>query len=243
MQIFYNNKSQVFTFPLTIDGVPVTGTTAQLILTVSNTVLNFVCTIDGEGNCTVTIPPLLNYNVLGKGNMVLQVTQGEEVWTAFQDVLDIQIPIDLAFGEFTTQTDYDSQDLTYLQSWRIKKPYNESPYLVLLGSKFNIAIGDTKPDLKFFVFKLGEQFGDPIPLPNMSSYVITIKVYDYNCNLIAFGPASSLDQLSGQITYTFTPFDFITDGIYFFEVEFKNPGGMVFTLPESNIKNEIIVRT
>ena len=242
MQLFYNNKSKNLNFLLKIDNSPLTDVTAKFIIKVNNNIINFAANIDELGNCSVTIPPLYSYNVLGIGTLQLEVAQNNLIYYPFSDEIIVQNPAGLDFSQFATDINYDSQDLLSSPTWRNKHVYNSSPYLVLPDLKFNIAIGDTKPDLKFFVFKLGEKFGDPIPLSNLASYTITIKIYDYNANLIAFGPASSIDVSSGEITYTFNPFDFIQSGIYFFEVEFKGTNGDVFTLPESNIKNEIIVR-
>ena len=146
------------------------------------------------------------------------------------------------FEEYKNRKNYDCIDIINKQNDLSKLPYNENPYIIVPGFKFNMAIGDTKPDLIFFVYKLGEQFGDPIPLPNLKVYNIVVKIYDYNSNLITFNKINKFDQNSGQINYCFNSLDFIQSGIYFFEVEFTDKNGSTFTLPESNIKNEIIVR-
>lgn len=242
MTTFYTDKSKLFSCLLEVDGAPLSEASARLILEVNGREFIFDCTIDNLGNCTVTIPPLVSYNVLGIGTMTLEVEVEDVLFVPYTDTIEVLVPTTSGYNDFISQTNYDGEDLLYRPTWYNKKVYSETPYIVLPNLKFNIAIGDTKPDLKFFIFKLGEQFGDPIPFPNLDTYTITVKFYDYNSNLIAFGAPSAINQRSGEIIYTFSPFDFAKSGIYFFEVELMDENGSVLTLPESNIKNEVIVR-
>jgi len=241
MQIFYTDISKLFECDIQIIGAPLTDATARLIFDIGGKEFSFNGSINSVGHCVFNIPALGDYNVLGAGNLTLEVVVDNVLFKPFTDTINVQDSNGSDFLSYIQTTDYDSADLIDNPTWKVKRPYNEAPYLVLPDLKFNMAIGDTKPDLKFFVFKKGEQFGDPIPLPNMSSYTIVIKVYDYNSNLITFGSTTNIDQLSGQISYTFGPLDFIKSGIYFFEVEFTS-SSQTFTLPENNVRNEIIIR-
>lgn len=241
MRIFYTDTPELFECLLQVDGAPLTDATARIIIACDGKEFIFDCDIDINGNCTVTIPELVDYDILGLGTIQLEVTVEDVVFYPYQDSIEIRVPTDSGFNEFIEDANFDGVNLLTSPTWKNRKVYSDEPYLVLPGLKFNIALGDTKPDLKFFVFKRGEQFGDPIPLPNIVNYSIVMKIYDYNNTLVAFGPVTVYDQSSGQFTYTFNALDFIKSGIYFFEVEFTSDTN-TFTLPKTNMKNEIIVR-
>lgn len=241
MQIFYTDISKIFECDIQVIGAPLTDATARIIIDINDREVVFNGSINSIGHCVFNIPPLASYNILGQGILTLEVVVDNVLFKPFTDNITVKDSNNSDFISFTQNTDYDSSDLIDNSTWKTKRPYDEAPYIVLPSLKFNMAIGDTKPDLKFFVFKKGEQFGDPIPLPNMSSYTIVVKVYDYNSNLITFGTTSTVDQLSGQVSYTFGPLDFIKSGLYFFEVEFTS-SQQTFTLPGTNIRNEIIIR-
>lgn len=243
MQIFYTDISKLFECDIQIIGAPLSDATARVIFDIGGKEFSFNGSINSIGHCVFNIPALGSYNVLGPGNLTLEVIVDNVLFKPFTDTINVQDSTGSDFLSFIQTTNYDSVDnIDSNYTFLTKKVYNEAPYMVLPGLKFNIKVGDTKPDLKFFVFKLGEQFGDPIPLPGLAGYTITIKVYDYNYNMVCYGPATFYDQVSGQITYSFSALDFTVSGVYYFEVSFVDDNNLSFTLPESNIKYEIIVR-
>lgn len=144
-------------------------------------------------------------------------------------------------GFSTFQSDYDKVNRIDTPTWTKRKVYDDRPYLILPNYKFNMKIGDTKPIFKCFVKKAGEQFGDAITLPNLDTYTITFKVYDYNDNLVFMGPMVASNTDAGELTYVFSSLDFSQAGLYYCEVELTN-GSNTFTLPDTHIKYEIIVR-
>jgi len=144
------------------------------------------------------------------------------------------------FNTFTT--DYDKVDLIDINTWAYKKTYDEKPFLVVPNYKFNLKLGDTMPCFRCFVKKLGEQFGDPITLPNLDQYVIYLNVFNYSDNIIFKGRMNIVNLSLGELGYQMTHLDFSCAGVYYAEVEFTDPNGMIFTLPDTHIKYEIIVR-
>lgn len=139
------------------------------------------------------------------------------------------------------ESNFDKVNWIDTPTWANKKPYDETPYLILPALKFNLVLGDTEPDLMVFVKKNGEQFGDPITLPNLEDYTITIKIFDKTNKLVTTGPMTINDLNSGQIKYSFTSFDFMESGTYYYTIQFLKDD-RVFTLPASNVKHLIIVR-
>lgn len=241
-QIFYTDISKIFECDIILENAPLTDVIPRLIFKVSNRTFMFSGTIDGLGHCTFLIPALGSYNIIGTGTINLEIVVENVVFEPFSDTIIIKQSNGSDFNTFIGTTNYDGVNLNDNNyTWLNKKVYNEAPYIVLPGKKFNIKLGNNKPDLKFFVFKLGEQFGDPIPLPNLSTYTITLKVYDFNYKIVCMGLVTIKDQISGQLSYTFDILDFSESGVYYFEVEFVSSENS-FTLPDSNIKNEIIVR-
>ena len=143
------------------------------------------------------------------------------------------------FDEF--ESNYDKVNRIDTPTWTTKKVYDETPFLILSSLKFHLALGDTGPDLMVFVKKNGEQFGDPITLPNLDEYAITIKFFDKNNKLVTVGTMQVNDLESGQIKYSFSPFDFMQPGIYYYTVRLEREGNS-FTLPASNVKHLITVK-
>ena len=241
-QIFYTDIPKLFECDISLSNAPLTDAITRVIFQVGGKKFMFSGTVDGLGHCTFTIPPLGSYNIIGSGTMSLEIIVETEIFEPFSDSISIVQSNGSDFNSFTAETNYDSvNNIDGNYTWLNKKVYDEAPYMVLPGKKFNIKLGDNKPDLCFFVYKLGEQFGDPIPLPNIAQYTITLKVYDFNYRLVCMGNVVNWNQRTGQITYGFHHLDFSESGIYYFEVEFSCRDKS-FTLPTNNVKYEIIVR-
>lgn len=240
-QIFYTDIIKLFECDITLENASLTDAIPRIIFSVGKRKFIFTGTVDGAGHCVFIIPPLKSYNVLGAGTMNLEIIVDNVLFEPFSDDILIKDSTNSDYESFNSETNYDSTNVIDNPSWMNKKVYNEDGYLVLPGKKFNIKLGDNKPDLIFYVFKAGEQFGDPIPFPNFAKYQITFRVYDFNYKLVCQGPVIYQDQRSGQLKYTFHHLDFSETGIYYFEVEFKCRD-KTFTLPSNNVKYEIVVR-
>ncbi len=241
-QIFYTDIPKLFECDITLENAALTDAIPRIIFNVGGKKFMFSGVVDGTGHCIFNIPPLGTYNIIGSGTMNLEIIVDYVVFEPFTDTITIMQSNGSDFDSFTGETNYDSvNNIDGNYTWLNKKVYDEAPYMVLPGKKFNIKLGDNKPDLSFFVYKLGEQFGDPIPLPDLAQYAITLKVYDFNYRLICMGPVVKQNQRTGQLTYTFDSLDFSESGIYYFEVEFLCRYS-TFTLPTNNVKYEIIVR-
>ena len=144
-----------------------------------------------------------------------------------------------SFDEF--QSNYDKVNRIDVDTWTKKKIYDESPYLVLPALKYHLKLGDTS-EFKCSIMKLGEQFGDPIGLPGLEDYSITLKVMDFNYNVVCIGNMNVIDANTGQVGYVFSPLDFSNNGKYFFEIMLVGEDAS-FTLPGQSIRYEIIVRS
>ena len=242
MQIFYTDISKVFQCNISVTGAPIIDATARLVVSVSGKEFIFNGSIDAFGVCTFNIPPLGTYNVIGSGTINVEVIIDGAIFNGFSDTILVEQSGGSDYNSFTTTTNYDSvNNIDYNNTWLIKKIYNEQPYIILPSDSFSIKVGATLPSLKLFVMKLGEQFGDPIPLPNLNNYTIVLKVYDYNHSLVCFGNVTTFDQTNGQLTYNFSPLDFFTSGVYFMEVELTFSGSTL-VLPCDSKKLQIIVR-
>lgn len=144
-------------------------------------------------------------------------------------------------GFDTFLTDYDKVNWIDTKTYTKRKVYDDKPYLILPNFRFNVKLGDTLPIFKCYVKKCGEQFGDPISLPAIDTYDFVIRVYDYNNQIIFVGDMEVTNADLGELSYTFKNLDFSQAGIYYCEIEAKSSLG-TFTLPDTHIKYEIIVR-
>ena len=65
--------------------------------------------------------------------------------------------------------------------------------------------------------------------------------FDKTNKLVTTGQMIVNDIISGQIKYSFTQFDFMESGTYYYNIQFSKDD-RTFTLPASNVKHLIIVR-
>ena len=240
-QVFYTDITKIFECDITLSNAPMTDVIPRLIFNVGGKTFIFTGTVDGLGHCVFEIPPLGIYNVLGTGTVTLEIIVDSIVFEPFSDTVTVMQSNGSDYNSFVRETNYDSQNLIDNPTWLDRKVYDDCAYMVLPGGKYNIKLGDSKPDLQFYVFKSGEQFGDPIPYPNLEQYAVTLKVYDFNYKLVCMGPVIRKDQRLGLLVYSFHHLDFSESGVYYFEVEFLCRFN-TFTLPGNNRKFEIVVR-
>lgn len=145
------------------------------------------------------------------------------------------------FDDFKEQVDYDIKNVIDSDSWKEKKIYDESPFLVLPNTKFNIKIGALLPKYVVYIRKRAEQFGDAVGY-DLTDCTINLIVYGKDGNAIIKDTMQVTNKKLGEVTYTWKPFDLQQVGFYTANIEviLPNNGGN-FILPNSNIKAEIIV--
>lgn len=147
------------------------------------------------------------------------------------------------FNEF--ESNYNKINNIDNDTWRKKKTYAETLYLVFPEPRLFVKLGDNGTKLRCYVKTLGEQFGDPIPMPEMDLYNLTVRVFDKNNNLASQGIPVK-DVTTGEVIYSFSALDFTKKGLYYAQIFLNKPEDgdnpeVSIILPSSNKKYEIIV--
>ena len=118
---------------------------------------------------------------------------------------------------------YTTRALDELTSHLNKKHYDSNIYTVFSNHNFNIKVGNTEPKFICYIKHLGEQFGDPLPYSVSSPTTVVFRCTSQTGTILVNETMTEIDTWLGEWKYTFSPFDFQTEGEYMVEIILSNP--------------------
>lgn len=122
-----------------------------------------------------------------------------------------------------------------------KRVYSELPYLVLPEETYRINLNwDSDYEVKAFVYKKDELFGDPIPL-NLAGMVITFNLFNSDNILVCVGEGSVSDLNTSEIEYVIKPLDIPEPGRYYGHFILTDVEGRSIMLPNPRQKQRIVL--